>query len=80
MPFDTELRVSDAGPGFPDDFLGRAFERFSRADTGRGSGGAGLGLGIVQAIARAHGGEALAGNSSDGSGAEVWLRLPVRSA
>jgi signal transduction histidine kinase len=70
-----ELHVRDEGAGFPEDFLGRAFERFSRADPARSAGGAGLGLAIVQAIARAHGGEARAANV--GAGADVWLRLPV---
>ena len=43
----VELHVSDEGPGFPPDFLDTAFERFSRADGGRGRGGTGLGLAIV---------------------------------
>src|SRR5487761_662082 len=44
------LCVQDDGPGFPNDFLPHAFERFSRADTARASadGGAGLGLSIVE--------------------------------
>jgi signal transduction histidine kinase len=73
----VELRVADGGVGFPDEFLGRAFERFSRAHPSGGSEGAGLGLAIVQTIARAHAGEAYAANSKDGGGAEVWLRLPA---
>ena len=71
----VELHVRDAGPGFPNDFLPRAFERFSRVDTARSGGGAGLGLAIVGAIARAHGGEAQAANRP-GGGADVWISLP----
>ena len=70
------LRVSDAGAGFADDMLPRAFERFSRADGARSGSGAGLGLAIVAAIAQAHGGRASAANRP-GGGAEVTLVLPV---
>ena len=69
-----ELHVADRGTGFDDAFLGRAFERFSRADEARGEGGAGLGLSIVQLIANAHGGTVGAANRRDG-GADVWLSL-----
>ena len=65
--------MRDHGPGFPPGFLEHAFERFSRADSGRSSGGAGLGLAIVQAVAVAHGGAATARNVR-GNGAEVVLR------
>ena len=65
------LRVADEGVGFPADFLPHAFERFSRADEARASGGAGLGLAIVDAVARAHGGRASA------AGATVTLVLPA---
>jgi two-component system OmpR family sensor kinase len=71
------LRVSDAGTGFPAEFLPHAFERFSRADGARSRGAAGLGLAIVDAIARAHGGSADARNR-DGGGAQVTLLLPSR--
>jgi signal transduction histidine kinase len=71
----VELHVSDDGPGFPDDFIGRAFERFSRADSARTQGGSGLGLAIVDTIARAHGGSAHARNSPKG-GADVWIEVP----
>jgi two-component system, OmpR family, sensor kinase len=71
------IDVADAGPGFPPDFLPRAFERFTRPDTGRArsDGGAGLGLAIVAAIAAAHGGSATARNGPDG-GAVVTIALP----
>jgi signal transduction histidine kinase len=71
------IEVADRGPGFPPSFLPQAFERFARPDLGRArdAGGAGLGLAIVQAIAHAHGGQAVAGNR-DGGGAVVRLELP----
>jgi two-component system, OmpR family, sensor kinase len=71
----VELHVSDGGPGFPDGFIARAFERFSRADAARTAGGTGLGLAIVETIVRAHGGEAHARNAR-GGGADVWIDLP----
>jgi two-component system, OmpR family, sensor kinase len=72
-----ELRVRDTGPGFPPDFVVRAFERFSRGDGSRDTSGAGLGLAIVAAIAEAHGGTVMAVNRPEG-GAEVTLTLPRR--
>ena len=71
------IEVRDSGPGFPPEFLPHAFERFRRPDQGRArsAGGAGLGLAIVQAIAVAHGGRAVAANRPEG-GATVRLELP----
>jgi signal transduction histidine kinase len=74
----VELHVRDDGPGFPPDFIDRAFERFTRADPARGRGGTGLGLAIVDVIARAHGGAAGARNRPAG-GADVWISLPCAS-
>jgi two-component system, OmpR family, sensor kinase len=71
----VELHVTDSGTGFPDGFIGHAFERFSRADAARGRGGTGLGLAIVETIAEAHGGRARAANRA-GAGADVWIELP----
>jgi signal transduction histidine kinase len=69
-----ELHVADEGDGFPADFAPNAFERFSRADQSRGSGGTGLGLAIVAAVALAHGGTATAANVA-GGGADVSIRV-----
>ncbi|HEX2506622.1 MAG TPA: ATP-binding protein [Gaiellaceae bacterium] len=66
------LRVSDQGEGFPPAFAPHAFERFARPDEARTESGAGLGLAIVDAVARAHGGEARA------EGSAVEIRLPRR--
>jgi signal transduction histidine kinase len=71
-----ELHVADEGSGFPPSFADRAFDRFSRADEARNAPGTGLGLAIVALVARAHGGNAVAGGG-DG-GADVWLSLPRR--
>jgi two-component system, OmpR family, sensor kinase len=73
----VEIHVRDRGEGFSEEFLGRAFERFSRAPASSRDGGSGLGLAIVRTVARAHGGDAHAANRSDG-GADVWLTLPRR--
>jgi signal transduction histidine kinase len=70
----VRITVRDHGPGFPDGFADRAFERFSRADAGRAGGGTGLGLAIVDAVVRAHGGTVEAGNA--GPGARVSFTLP----
>jgi two-component system, OmpR family, sensor kinase len=73
----VEIHVTDEGPGFPPDFLDRAFERFSRAPGVR-DGGSGLGLSIVATVAEAHGGAAHAANRPEG-GADVWLVIPLSS-
>lgn len=75
------IEVCDSGTGFPPEFLPHAFERFRRPDQGRArsAGGAGLGLAIVQAIAIAHGGRAVASNRSEG-GAAVRLDIPRATA
>jgi len=74
------VEAADRGPGFPMPFLPRAFERFHRAESSRSrdAGGTGLGLSIVRAVARAHGGDAIAANRPDG-GAAVTIELPVRT-
>lgn len=72
--------VRDAGPGFPPEFLPRAFEPFERGDRSRSrtaGGGTGLGLALVRRIVEAHGGVAFARNRGDGGGAEVGFDLPA---
>ncbi|HEY0276834.1 MAG TPA: ATP-binding protein [Solirubrobacterales bacterium] len=73
----VEIHVTDEGPGFPPDFLERAFERFTRAPGAR-EGGSGLGLAIVATVADAHGGSAHAANRP-GGGADVQLVIPLSS-
>lgn len=53
----TVLVVTDTGPGMPDDFVPRAFDRFTRASEAReADGGSGLGLSIVYALVQRAGG------------------------
>ena len=75
-PAGVVLFVADDGEGIPPQDLPHVFEPFYRGEHARSRrrGGAGLGLAIVQAIARAHGGEAHV-TSAPGEGArfEIWL-------
>ena len=73
---DDEIRLSvaDTGIGIEVDQQERVFERFYKADRGRGS-GTGLGLAIVKHIVRAHGGD-VSLESRPGRGSTFTIRLP----
>jgi signal transduction histidine kinase len=68
------VEVSDAGPGIPEPFRERIFERFQRGAASAGR-GAGLGLAIARAIAEVHGGTLTLGERP-GGGALFRLELP----
>ena len=72
------FEVRDHGPGLPTSDSEALFERFWRAEHGRGRGpaGSGLGLAIVAAIVAAHHGRAEARNAP-GGGASFTVRLPL---
>ena len=78
---DREVRlwVRDEGAGIAPSDHGRIFERFGRAEAGRGTSGSGLGLAIVRAIAQAHGGR-IELDSAPGAGSTFALVLPGRSS
>ncbi len=71
------VRILDDGPGIPEGELEQAFEPFFRGEVSRSreTGGTGLGLGIARNIARAHGGDLVLRNRSEG-GLEAMLTLP----
>jgi two-component system phosphate regulon sensor histidine kinase PhoR len=71
------LSVSDTGVGIEPEQQGRVFERFYKADRGRGAGGTGLGLAIVKHIVLAHGGS-VSLESRPGRGATFTMLLPRR--
>jgi two-component system sensor histidine kinase CpxA len=72
------IRVSDSGPGVPDDSLDKIFQPFYRIDDARGrsTGGVGLGLAITDQAVRLHGGSVKASNLAEG-GLALEIRLPL---
>ncbi len=78
----VELRVTDSGLGIPAGQLKRIFKRFYRVP-GRSMvrvKGTGLGLFLVRAIARQHGGDAVATSPGPGSGTTIVLTVPLATS
>ena len=75
------VRVTDSGPGVPEDALDKLFRPFYRIDDARGrqTGGVGLGLAITDRAVRLHGGTIRVANRPQG-GLMVEIRLPLSSA
>jgi len=74
----VQVTVKDKGIGIPPAHLKRIFRRFYRVpnlSTMRVK-GTGLGLYLVRALAREHGGDAVAESSGEGKGATVRIQLP----
>ncbi|MCP4448753.1 MAG: histidine kinase [Myxococcales bacterium] len=71
------IEVRDNGPGIPDAYRNRIFERFFRVDPGRSRemGGTGLGLSIVKHLVEAMGGRVGVGKVEP-SGSAFWIDLP----
>ena len=75
------IKISDSGPGVPDEALDKLFRPFYRIDDARGrqTGGVGLGLAITERAVRLHGGTIKASNRSEG-GLIIEIRLPALPA
>ncbi|WP_426074344.1 ATP-binding protein [Janthinobacterium sp. DSP2-3-3] len=69
------LRVSDNGPGVPQHYHARLFDRFFRPD-GNDAWGCGLGLSIVRHIAEHHHAEIALDDGEAGRGLQVTVRFP----
>ncbi|KZK85605.1 Sensor protein QseC [Pseudovibrio sp. Ad46] len=69
-----QLSVEDSGPGVPEKYREKVFERFFRMP-GQSSSGAGLGLSITQTLCRRNGIEISLGNSERLGGACFMLKL-----
>ena len=71
------VRVTDDGPGIPEEDLANLFEPFFRVDRSRSkkTGGYGLGLSICKRIIDAHGGTIVVENNA-GRGASFIVSLP----
>lgn len=74
----ARIGVTDRGPGVPESFRSRIFEKFAQADTGDGRrpGGTGLGLNISRALAERMGGR-LRFETETGKGSTFYLELPL---
>lgn len=72
------VRVTDSGPGVPEEALDKLFRPFYRIDDARGrqTGGVGLGLAITERAVALHGGTIRAANRPQG-GLMVEIRLPL---
>jgi PAS domain S-box-containing protein len=72
------ISVSDFGPGVPEEFRRRIFDKFAQADGGatRMAGGSGLGLSIVKQIVIESGGS-VSFDSEVGKGSTFHVDMPV---
>jgi signal transduction histidine kinase len=74
---DVEVGIKDQGPGIPEDYKAKLFDRFQQIDLPSHKLGAGTGLGLVicKDIVRLHGG-IIGVTSDEGQGTTFWFRLP----
>ncbi|WP_051249345.1 response regulator [Inquilinus limosus] len=74
----VRVSVRDHGPGIPEEFRNRIFQRFAQADASdiRRKGGTGLGLSIAKAIVERHGGR-IGFEPAEGGGTCFWFTLPL---
>jgi len=73
--------VTDKGPGIPDNFKNRVFDRFSQADSSdtKNTGGTGLGLRITKMIVEEFGGQ-IGFDSEEGQGTTFYFDLTAGKA
>jgi signal transduction histidine kinase len=71
------LSVADRGPGIPEAFRARIFERFAQAESAAPTkDGSGLGLAIARSIVVQHGG-AISFETAEGRGTTFHVDLPL---
>jgi signal transduction histidine kinase len=74
----ARISVTDDGPGVPEAFRDRIFQRFAQADSSstRSNSGTGLGLYIAKTLVELHGGKLGFDNAED-AGAVFYFDLPL---
>jgi two-component system sensor histidine kinase KdpD len=77
-PANFVVVISDNGPGFPEQFIDKAFDKFYRMP-GTKTSGTGLGLSIARGFAEAHGGTIRLENNASG-GATFTISLPAETS
>lgn len=77
----ARLTVRDHGPGIPEEYLDRIFERFIQVpdEDGKVRGGTGLGLAIAKTVAVAHGGT-IEGRNRRRGGCAFTISLPLSAS
>ena len=75
----VRLSVADQGPGIPEAFRAKLFDKFTQADSSdtREKGGTGLGLSIARAIVKQHGGS-ISFDCPAAGGTTFFVDLPER--
>jgi len=73
-----DVVVADDGPGIPEAFRGKVFEKFFRLEQSRNTRGNGLGLSLVAAVARIH--NAVVRLEDNHPGLQVVVSFPNASA
>jgi len=75
-----EFAVQDEGPGIPDAYKSKVFNKFFQLNNyekgKKNKGGLGLGLAISKEVVEAHGGE-IGVTSDEGQGCRFYFRLPI---
>ncbi|QFU14254.1 Sensor histidine kinase TmoS [Stutzerimonas frequens] len=76
----VRISVTDQGPGIPDAFRSRVFEKFAQADASdsRQKSGTGLGLAITKELIERMGGT-VGFDCQPGAGTTFWCELPIQT-
>lgn len=77
----VRISVTDQGPGIPEEFRARVFEKFAQADASdsRQKSGTGLGLAITKELIERMGGT-VGFDCPPGQGTTFWCELPIQAS